>query len=1047
MAWCLLGMRCLLAQSSDASVRGSVTDLGGKALEAAVVSATNSETGSNLVTKTDSRGVYSFAGLLRGLYTLTAAKDGYQHKIFSGVELAVGDKHEQDFVLESVSSAPGTVPFPEPEAVVVGPVPRVSVVVDERKILQLPLASRNIYALFLLQPGVTSQGGIVRRGLSFSVHGQRVSGSNYRLDGVDNNNIILTGPVAPTSAEAVQEFRYVSGNFSAEDGRATAFVVQVATRAGTNRFHGSLFEYLANDKLNSNTFENNANSVDKPPLRRNQFGVSFGGPLRRNRTFFWSALEFSRLRHSGAPKQFTLPTQGFINGLPEDSVARRLLTEIPPIPVTPESSNPDVGTISYEVPNRLDAVLGTVRLDHNFPSDRDRLVARYTASSATEERDREASGVELFSGYPDLRPTDSFRGHNALLGWTHSFRGGQNNELRIGWSRERFLLPRPHPEVPVLESFDGVPLPGSARQSDQRENNNVVQLSDSFSARRGRSSLTVGLEYRRNFSNGATLGLQSLAPGGTGRFPDGFYFFSSLADFGQDQPLGFGRAVDRFSPGQLRIPDLHREYRSNEYAFFVQDDFRLSRRLSLNIGLRYEYFGVPHNIDRSKDVNFYFGEGSTIEARVASGVLRSTDQNPGDLTGRLYRRDLFNFAPSIGLAWDPIGKGKTVVRAGYAVALDRVFDTLRDLRTNSQQVVNCVVPEGCFPLFLIPAERMLPNLNQDLGPAEAIQLDENLRTPYAQNWYAGVQQSLTGNTVLEIGHAASVGRKLISRDLTNRSGGLSSQIGEITFLSNAGNSNYVSLEIGLRQRFSRGLQFQAAYTLSHVIDNQSDPFEGVRIGPDPGAFALASFTRQFDARSDRGNASFDQRHNLVFNAIYDIPAPRFQRRWPSWLLGGWTISMIGGHRSGFPATAIYHAELDSDTELINNRVDFVGSGRKSFHPPVPGGVQWLDPEDFRPAEGRLGSLGRGALRGPGFWNYDFALLKNFGLREEGIRVQFRAEFYNLFNHANLSVPVTAFARSDFGQAFYGRNRTFSRFGDLLLENPARTIQFALRIQF
>jgi hypothetical protein len=320
---------------------------------------------------------------------------------------------------------------------------------------------------------------------------------------------------------------------------------------------------------------------------------------------------------------------------------------------------------------------------------------------------------------------------------------------------------------------------------------------------------------------------------------------------------------------------------------------------------------------------------------------------------------------------------------------------------------------------------------------------------------------------VEIGHAGSIGRKLLSRDVINRGaaiGGIggtpppNSQIGDDTFLSNAGSSTYLALEVGLRRRFSRGLQYQVSYTWSHTIDNQSDIFEGVPTDPRTGAFALASFTKQFDSRVDRGNANFDQRHNLVFNAIWDLPRPPQSVPVVSQLFRYWTVSLIGAHRSGFPVTVIANSFLVDAAGLLNNRLDFAGAPGQSYnlsHPAaVPGGVQWLDPSLFQPAVGHVGNVGRGAIRGPGFWNYDLALLRDIAITE-GKQLQLRVELYNIFNHANLSAPVTNYfsdpflgvVNPDFGKAFYGLNRNHSRFGDLPLENPSRRIQLGLRIEF
>jgi hypothetical protein len=1042
----LVWTTALPAQTPDCSLLGIVTDVEDHTLMGVKVTAMQSATGFSQSVITGPGGDYYFGSLPRGTYTLTFSLEGYQERAKQGVELAVGAKREENALLSRIQESGATNVRQVIENTLASqalPVDTlsssVSVVVDEDKILNLPLASRNIYSLFLLQPGVTSQGA-VQRGLSFSVHGQQIDGANYQLDGTDNNDIVLTGPVVDVSAEGIQEFRMVRSSFSAEKGRATSFVAQVVTRSGSNGFHSSLFEFLANDKLNANTFENNSDAEGRPAFHQNQFGYSISGPIKRNQTFFTSVLEFSRLRFLETQDVY-VPSSSFIASLPRDSGAYQLLQQIPPLPSTPTAEDPNIGHAVTQTPSRIDTLLAMERIDHQFKNARDRITGRYALSSTSQEFS------SLSYGYRALTPTDEFGAQNALLGWTHSFSTGQINDLRIGWNRERIEMPRPRPDVPILQSLDGVELPSSLRQTALRENNNVIQISDEFSVRRGRSAFTIGLQYRKNLSNGVSLGIENEALGGAARFPDGFYAFDSLSSFALDQPFDFEVAVDRFSTAQLRQPDLRRQYRSGDYAAFIQDDVKLSRRLSLNIGLRYEYFGVMHNTDRSQDVNFYFGPGVTIEQRLAKGALRSTNLNSGDLKGQLYRPDFLNLAPSIGLAWDVRGTGHTVLRAGYSVATNRILDTVRDLRSNYQQIVDCSDP--CTPSFAVPIQPLLATLGAaQLQIGDLVQLDANLRTPYAENWYAGIQQTVTPNLLIEIGHAGSVGRKLVSRDVINRrtltGPPANPNYADDTFLSGEGNSNYLSLETSLRRRFNRGLQAQVSYTYSHAIDNQSDVFQGTRIGPSPDEVALATFTRQFDARSDRGNADFDQRHNLVVNAIWELPVPHFQRRWPTRLFAGWTGSVIGAYRSGFPVTVI---GPEVDPALRNNRVDFLGGSTRGVGEAVPGGIQFLNPTVFQIAQDHLGTLGRGAIAGPRFWNYDFALLRSINLGETGARLQFRAEFYNLFNHANLSVPISQYGDPRFGQAFYGLNRTYSRFGDLPLENPSRRIQLAIRIWF
>jgi len=1047
----------LVAQTPDASLRGLVHNSEGQRLPGVRITVVQDATGLTRDTRTDERGEYSLIGLPVGRYRVCLELAGHQALEQRGLELAVAEKRDQNFTLTSAATLEGggtvneffqLVP-PAPGLPVETIASSVSVVLEESRILLLPLATRNIFSLFLLQPGVTSQGAIVRRGMSFSVHGQRVSGSNYLLDGVDNNNLILTGPVVAPSAEGIQEFRMVNSSFSAENGRATAFVAQVVTRAGSNRLRGSLFEFLSHDRLGANTFANNAAGRERSPLRHNQFGYSLQGPLRRNRFFFSSTGEWSR-RRSGAETEVRLPSPSFVAQLPETSLARRLLAEVPPVPSIPTAADPTVGVARYTLPSRIDTFLSTQRLDYHSASGRDRLLGRHTLASTNERTDRTSPG------YPSLQATDDFQAHNSLLGWIHGWDGGLLHDLRLGWNRDRLHRPRPRPDIPLLQTLtSNVSLPASRRQFDEWENNNVVQISDLWSLRRGRSAWTAGLEYRHNLSNSRTTGINGgEAIGVSGIFPDGFYLFPDLRAFGAGQPLQFSISVDRFSSGALRPVRLERYYRSADLATFVQNDLRLTRRLSLNLGLRYEYFGVPHNLDPALDVNFYFGPGATIEERLAAGVLRSTGQNPGELRHLLYRRDRWNLGPSIGLAWDPWGHGRTVFRAGYAVALDRIFDAARDPRFNNEQAPNCLPQDRCTPRFTVPGAASLPSLPQTLGPSPAVLIDENLRTPYVQNWYAGMQHSLTPSLLLEIGHAGSVGRKLASRDAVNRGVGssrLNSRVLNIAFLSNAGSSNYLALELALRRRFSRGFQLGASYTYSHAIDNQSDIVEGIRLAvASADEVTVASFTRQFDARADRGSANFDQRQNLVFHAIWDFPRSGSSPAW-RYVAHGWSASVIGAYRSGFPVTILGSRAPASSPDLRFNRVDFVGrSGQEpnlAAPVPVPGGVQWLDRSVFLPAVGHLGTLGRGAVPGPGFWNYDFALIRHFATPDARFRLQFRAEGYNLFNHANLSPPVPVYNDPNFGRAYYGRSPSSSRFGELPLDSPARRLQLALRLQF
>ena len=1038
------------AQSPEASLRLLVLSDKSAPVSGAQVTAADVDRGIEYPQRTHTDGTCVFQSLPPGLYDIRVSLDGYSPVVRQSIRLDVSSRREMTVTLTDASSAPtraradidkmvGALPSP-PILPVETVASSVSVVVSENKILELPLLNRNLYSLFLLQPGVTSQGASVRRGLSFTVHGQRVSGSNYLLDGVDNNNIRLTGPVTLTSLEGIQSVRMINSSFSADAGRATAFVAHVSTRPGTNALHGGAFAYLGHDSLDANTFQNNASGHPKTPIRHLQAGFSVGGPIVRNRTFFFSVLERSRLRFANRQTQH-LPTAAFIESLPQ-GLLRDWFQSTPPLPVTPNAADPTYGSVSLDVPNELDTLLSTQRVDHTVSGGRDRLTVRY-AFAGTDLRSSDQASQE-FRGYDALWPTDQFNAHNSTFGWTRTFASGPVNELRAGWNRSRAGMPRPFPERPIVLVRLPVliAMPTNIRPIDERANNNVLQIADIFNIRKGRSSVTFGVEMRRNFSNGISPGLDSdaLLGGGGSLFTSGFFPFLNLASVRNNAPGGYAAAVDRFA-SPLRAADLYRRYRSADYAAFVQNDMKLTRRLSLNLGLRWESFGVIHDTDPSRDINFYFGPGNTAEERLKNGVLRRTTDNPGDLYGLVHRPDKLNFAPSVGIAWDPFGRASTVFRAGYALAYDRIYDAARDVRTNSAKPTSCP-PNICGSV--LPLEDMLQLIPLPLPPTSAVIIDENLKTPYAQNWYAGIQHQVTSTLLVEVGHAGSVGRKLASRDIVNRRefGTSAAQTRDDNFITNQGNSNYLGLEIGVRQRVARGLNYQLSYTWSHAIDNQSDLLEGVRVGPDRLSVAVATFTRQLDPVLDRGNANFDQRHNLVFNFTWDLPAPRSGA---SRLFGGWTLSGIGAYRTGFPVSVISTTAVAPG--LRNNRLDLAGDPESRVRPDVPGGKQWLVREDFALSPQRPGTLSRNALSGPGFWNYDLAVMRTIPLRDTRIRLQFRAEFYNAFNHANLLPPVSDFSQADFGVSYAGRSRTFSRFGELPLDTAARRIQFALRVQF
>ncbi|MBI1894990.1 MAG: TonB-dependent receptor [Acidobacteria bacterium] len=1037
----------LYGQSPDGIVHILVLESGGRPLANATVTAIEQAQALRFTRTTNPTGEAFLGALPAGTYAFSASQTGYTTASRPAVEVSVGSRQELTFVLSPAAAAQPTwdttallenIPTPVLKADTIAS--SVSVIIDENQIVNLPLISRNVYSLFLLQPGVTSQGANPRRGLTFSVHGQRVSSSNYLLDGVDNNNTRVSGPVAVNSLEGIHELRMVNSSFSADSGRATGLVAHLAVRRGGTRPHAAVFGYLSDDGPNATPSATKALLQPNAPFRQMQAGYSVAGPLLSNRMFGSSTIEISRLRY-GVYKEVHLPTTAFISSLADSHPLRPLFASTPPLPVAPSAADSRFGQLAGTVYGKINTLFMTQRLDRVFSDAKDRVILRYTLARTDQRLPSD------FTGYPDLWPTDRFAAHNTMAGWTRTWPAGPSNDLRIGWTRDRSDLPRPFSDRPSLQvSSRNVQLPATARLIEERGNDNILQITEGLIFRRGRSTFTTGLAFRKYFANGVNGGLESVAYNATSVPAAGLYLFSSLTDVAASRPLAFSVAVDRISP-ELILADLRRRYRSSDMGIFVQHDLKLTQRLSLNMGIRWEYFGPMHDVNPSLDYNLYAGAGATPHERFANGVLRSTDQNPGDLKNRIYRRDYLNFAPSFGIAWDPFGSGRTVLRAGYAIAYDRIFDAARDPRKNKTRTATCL--QTSCPGFVLPASAALPNMRPIPGARfSAIVLDENLRTPYAQNWYFGLQRNVTDTLVLEAGHAGSTGRKLISRDVINRSelGLPPSGTANDIFLSNQGSSTYLGLQLAARKRFGSGFQFQSAYTWSHAIDNQSDILEGTRIGPDLGHSLIAAFTRAFDPRVDRGNANFDQRHNVIVSGIWNLPSARGRLRYP---FSGWTTSVIAGYHSGFPLTVVGLPRLavENVAGLRNNRPDLIRP-LAEVRQAVPGGVRWLNKEDFVIVRDRVGNLGRNAIAGPSAWNCDFALMRTVPLFREGLRAQFRFEAYNVFNHANLSVPVTNLDAPEFGITYAGRSRSYySRFGELPLDSPARRLQFALRFQF
>jgi hypothetical protein len=924
----------------------------------------------------------------------------------------------------------------------------ISEVIDAEQVRRLPLNGRDVYTMLVTQPGVTSDAA-TGRGLGLSVNGQRPSASNFMLDGLENNNYLVTGPLTAVAPEAVEEYRISTNNFSAEYGRTSGYLANAITRAGGSHWHGIAYFYGKNESLNANGFAENANGFSRRGYKESQPGFSIGGPLLANRLFISGSFEYLRLRTSFDPRDYRLPNSS--GPPPSGPIAARLLQTYP----SPAAfgSGAVTGVATLAPPSSLDRYLALPRLDYLSKGGTHRITARAAVASV--------SRPDFFwTPYKDfITPlTQDTLGIAATS--TYAFRPNWTNEARFGWSSDDLRFDRPHPEVPDLVSSDRTTLPGSDAFYSFRNRSRSFEVVENLIWARGRHIFKFGGEALvRRIDGYLTAGRDSL------------FNFGSFDAFAKDSPFSVFAALTRQNGRPLTTPDYQRQYRYNQSYLFAQDSFKLSSRLVVDYGVRYERFGAPTNTGPVKDAYLELPAGASFVQRLAAAKM----QYPLGADQRLYDPDNNNLAARAGFSYSLRRNGSTILRGSYGIFYDRPFDNLwQNLRNN-----NLVVPlftlsstiSGTPIDYLQPVVGVLqtvPNYRNSSYPKlfpEVTMYQPDLRDGYVQSYFFGVQQQVTRDFTLELNTLGSLGRKLITTDVVNRDlsipfadrpisnlqGRFNPSVAEVSYRSNQGSSNYNAFTAVGRYRAHR-TQVRVAYTWGHAIDNQSEPLAGeffdlsfTRAGGGISGLGRAAFSRQFDSRGDRGNSDFDQTHNLTFTAIWELPTRA---------LRGWSVAALGGIRSGFPysVNARPTAGLFDDATLINLRADLVDPGRvDAGRTPADGGVHLLNGSAFRtPAAATQGNTGRNAFRGPGLASVDLSLARTFGVKRLGESGRFtvRADAFNFLNHANLNNPNSFLNSSTFGVATYGRQGRNTGFPAAApLNETARQIQLLLRVEF
>lgn len=1064
-----------LAQTETGQIVGAVADPSGAGIASATVTARSTGTGAERTASTNSEGNFVITNLLPGVYDVTVQATGFA-AVTQAVQISVGSRVSTSFRLEVSGSAEQVDVVAGESGVQVNTVNQeLSTVVTERQIKELPTITRNPYDLVQLgatvvnvdpegqDPGTTSSD----RGAGFNINGQRSASTNVQLDGADNNDTYSSDISTAVPLDSVQEFSVLTNNFSAEFGRASGGIVNVATKSGTNEFHGTGYEFNRLSALASASANLNAQftPIKKGVFTRNQFGYSIGGPVIKNKLHFFQSTEWIRVRSQDTTSAFVfLPeflaqtsasTQAFFSPYSlRGPVNGRVLTrgDILPSGSTPFTSLPAglpvLGEVFYALP--ADAGGGLPGNEYQIVSrgdwtisDRTSVYGRYAL-----QRDTNAPGTNADSPYTGFDAGVDVKGDNVLVSATHAWSDRFITQSKFAYSRtitDQPLGDQPAgPSAYLLQNvaarisgkFVALPgylpfNPGSAIPAGGPAHLYQIYQDQTWIA--GDHSVRFGGAFIRIHDDHTFGAFQNAVEELGASVPQ------SLDNLVLGRLQRFRVAINpqgKFPFEQVSLPveqpNFTRNNRYNEGALYINDTWKVHPRLTLSLGLRYDYFGVQHNTDKSLDSNFVRGAGATLAEQVANGRVYTTPESP---VGGLWYKDLNNFGPRVGIAWDVFGDGRTSIRGGYGVSYERNFGNVTFNVIQNPPNYAVVALTGASAGEITP--RNLGPFAADSGSITLARtslryVDEDIRNAYAHFFSLSAERELFGNMVASLEYSGSKGVKLYSLEdinaplsalhfnmpfdpATNPTAYLNSTYSSINARRNAGFSNYNSLTFAVQSRYIQplGLQFLAKYTWAHTIDNLSSTFsDGSNL------FNLGLLDPD-DPNLDRGNADYDVRHRFITSGIWDLPFARGSEGIAKHLLDGWSVTWIFTARTGAPFSA-----YDCTTGFFKcNRllqagpidVDGIGDSR-----PIAGAANlytyidltnqlsnvgsYADPAtgvaDYGPYPSNM--TARNLFRRPGYWNVDGGLYKSIHFSER-YSLQLRAEFYNTFNHPNLYV--------------------------------------------
>ena len=1073
-------------QLPTATISGAVKDSSGAVIPEATVSVTNTETGIARTTKSGSDGSYRFPALPVGNYEVKAEQNGFQTKVQSGLRITVGQEAVLNFSLD-VGSVAETVSVTAEAPIVNTTSGTLGSLVSEQTVTDLPLDGRNFNDLTFLQTGVSesrtaSNSGTIN-GQEFSTNGAPVRSNLYMIDGTIMNDAHGTGASSGNEAslgvEGIREFRVVSNAFSAEYGMTMGSQITIVTKNGTNDFHGSLFEYLRNSALDARNWTDISPCPDcpsKPPFRRNNFGGSLGGPIRRDKTFFFGTYEGLRQSRS------TTNLEAVPNGLADAGIITDTNGNVTQTVNVADSAKPYLALFPAPSPNgaNLGGGLsryfhpvaepqsedyGQSRVDYTFSSS-DSLFGRYTIDNSADVKQGLVSQVS--SNFPS-------RNQFLTLSESHIFSAALLATFRGSFSRTH-VIAIPSISYPQQLAFiPGQPMGdlGISRVSSLGPpgvtpvelNQRIFSFSDDMFYTRGRQAMKFGtlVNFYRQYLANAGNGFR------------GTWSFSSLTAFLQASPTSFVAT----SPGSI----ADRTYDYKTLGFYFQDDLRVRPTFMLNLGLRYEFTTQPTEIR---------GNGAALR-----DVLHDTDVTHGD---PYLNPSLHNFSPRFGFAWDVRGDGKTSIRGGFGLLYDiGVFGTalfIASSATPPLSSMTTVTPANGLVFGPLPFATIDPTVLKSLAGRTLRPLDYHVHQPHLLSYNLTVERQLPAQIGLTLAYAGSRGINIMQDKEGNptvpagtpgvdangqrtclavspapsfvANGSkcwLGTELrtnpawGTLDYHTAGGNSWYDSLQITVVKRLNHGLQFQSSYTWSHALDETQG-----QIAVDGGS--ASSGDDPSNRHDDKGSAGFDLRHSWRFNTIYRFPSGVHGTLGK--LANGWWASGVLTWNTGVPfsvATSIQRSRSGTGgpaggakrPDLVAGvNADDITRGTSAGCLGVPAGTKLGTPQLFYdpcafaiPPLGFLGTAGRNILYGPNFRSLNFSLVKDTPLRKlgESGSLEFRAEIFNILNHPSLQIPSTtvftgsATAVQDVEAPASGAGQITDTY------TKSREIQFALKILF